>query len=78
MKTITAAAAKNAFGRFLDMAQREPIVVTKMGRPVGAFLSMADLEDAIWGERALAADREGYIGEEASRELLDRLLHAED
>ena len=78
MKTITAAEAKNAFGKFLDMAQREPVVVTKMGRPVGAFLSMADLEDAVWGERALAADREGYVGEDASRSLLDSLLHAED
>lgn len=78
MKTITAAEAKKAFGKFLDMAQREPVVVTKMGRPVGAFLSMADLEDAVWGERALAADREGHVGENASRAFLDSLLHAED
>ena len=78
MKTITAAAAKNAFGKFLDMARREPVLVTKNDRPVGVFLSMEDLEDTIWGERALKAHREGYLGAEASEKLLDDLLHAED
>jgi len=78
MKTITAAQAKNAFGKFLDMAQREPVAVTKMGRPVGVFISMADLEDTIWGERALAAHKEGYVTEMESRSLIDSLRHAED
>jgi prevent-host-death family protein len=78
VKTITAAQAKNAFGKFLDMAQREPIAVTKMGRPVGVFFSMADLEDTIWGERALAAHREGYISEAESRSLIDKLRNADD
>jgi prevent-host-death family protein len=78
MKTVTAAQAKNAFGKFLDMAQREPVLVTKMGRPVGAFLSMADLEDTVWGERALAAEREGYVGVDESRKFLDSLLDAKD
>jgi antitoxin Phd len=78
MKTITAAQAKNSFGKFLDMAQREPVAVTKMGRTVGVFISMADLEDTIWGERALAAHREGYLSETESRDLIDGLRHAED
>jgi len=78
MKTMTAAQAKNAFGKFLDMAQREPVLVTKMNRPVGVFLSMADLEDTIWGERAIAAHREGYIGAAESRALIDSLLDEKD
>ncbi len=78
MKTVTAAQAKNAFGKFLDMAQREPVAVTKMGRPVGVFISMADLENTMWGERALAAHREGYIGVEESGKFLDSLLDAKD
>ena len=78
MKTMTAAQAKNSFGRFLDTAQREPVVVTKNDRPVGVFLSMQDLEDTIWGEQALRAHEEGYVGPEASRKLLDRLLNAGD
>ena len=78
MKTMTAAEAKNAFGKFLDMAQREPVVVTKMGRPVGAFISIADLENTVWGERALAADKDGYVGVEASEDFLNGLLNASD
>jgi prevent-host-death family protein len=57
MKTMTAAAAKNSFGKFLDMAQREPVLITKNDRPVGVFLSLADLEDTVWAERALETHR---------------------
>jgi prevent-host-death family protein len=55
MKTMTAADAKNSFGKFLDMAQREPVLVTKNDRPVGVMFSIADLEDTIWGEQVLRA-----------------------
>jgi prevent-host-death family protein len=78
MKTVTAAAAKNAFGKFLDMARREPVAVTKNDRPVGVFLSMEDLEDTVWGERALKAHREGYLGAEESGRLLDGLIRGDD
>ena len=78
MKTITAAAAKSAFGKFLDMARREPVVVTKNDRPVGVFLSIEDLEDTIWGERALRAHNEGCLGAKDSEKLLDNLIHAKD
>jgi PHD/YefM family antitoxin component YafN of YafNO toxin-antitoxin module len=60
------------------MARREPVVVTKNDRPVGVFLSIEDLEDTVWGERALRAHREGYLGAEESKKLLDDLIHAED
>jgi prevent-host-death family protein len=63
MKTMTAAQAKNAFGRFLDFAQqRGPVLMTKQNRPVGVFLSMQDLEDTMLGARALRAYAEGYLG----------------
>jgi prevent-host-death family protein len=78
MKTMTAAEAKNAFGKFLDIARREPVVVTKNNRPVGVFLSMEDIEDTIWGEQALKAHAEGYIGPEASDQLLHKLINAKD
>ena len=73
MKTITAAEAKNGFGKFLDMARREPVVVTKNNRPVGIFLSMEDAADTVWAEEALKAHREGYLSAEDSSDLLDRL-----
>ena len=44
MTTMTALQAKNAFGQFLDAAQRAPVTVTKNGREVGAMFSRADLE----------------------------------
>jgi prevent-host-death family protein len=77
MKTMTAAEAKNKFGQFLDAAQREPVLVTKNDRPVGVFVSMADLEDTVLGERALKAHAEGYVGAEASKALIKRLLNAD-
>jgi prevent-host-death family protein len=58
MTTMTAADAKNSFGKFLDMAQREPVLTTKNDRPVGVFLSMADLEGAVWVERASQTHKE--------------------
>jgi len=76
MKTITAAEAKNGFGKFLDMARREPVVVTKNNRPVGIFLSMEDAADTVWAEEALKAHREGYLSADDSQALIDNLLHA--
>jgi prevent-host-death family protein len=78
MKTMTAAEAKNSFGKFLDMAQREPVMVTKNDRPVGVFLSLADLEDTIWGEQALKAHKDGYLKADESESLLKGLLNAKD
>jgi prevent-host-death family protein len=43
MKTMTALEAKNAFGQFLEAAQREPVTITRNGRDVGAMFSTADL-----------------------------------
>jgi prevent-host-death family protein len=56
---MTAADAKNSFGKFLDMAQREPVLITKNDRPVGILFSLADLEGTIWAKQAseLRADR---------------------
>ena len=70
MKTMPTTQARNAFGQMLDAAQREPVMITRRNRPVGVFLSMRDLEDTIWGEQALRAHGERYVGEEASRALL--------
>ena len=44
MKTISALDAKNRFGQLLEAAQREPITVTKQGRPAAIMLSVEDFE----------------------------------
>jgi len=76
MKIMSSSAAKRAFGKFLGAARREPVIVTRRGRQVGVFLSASHLEDMIWGERALAAHREGYLGPRKSRKLIASLLTA--
>lgn len=43
MKTMTAAEAKNSFGRFLEAVHREPVAVTKNSREIAAMFSMEDI-----------------------------------
>lgn len=65
MKTMTALEAKNAFGQFLEAAQREPVAITRNGRSVGAMFSTADLEvmaGAYLAQPMFEAVRSGQIG----------------
>jgi prevent-host-death family protein len=78
MKTMTAVQAKTHFGKFLDAAQREPVIVTKKNRAVGVMFSMQDIEDTVWAEKARTAQSEGYIGAEESADLINALRHAGD
>jgi prevent-host-death family protein len=57
MKTMTATAASKEFGRFIDAAQREPVLLTKKDRPVAVTVSVADWEDlvSLRIERGIAA-----------------------
>ncbi len=67
MKTATATQVKNSLGEYLDAALREPVVITKSGRSHSVLLSWEDyqrlaaMEDAWWGEQALAVERAGDI-----------------
>lgn len=45
MKTMTASVASKEFGRYLDTAQREPVIVTKKNRPVAVTVSFQDWEE---------------------------------
>lgn len=44
MQTLTANDAKTRFGELLDMAQREPVRVTRRDRVVGVMVSAQDYE----------------------------------
>ena len=57
MKTMTATAASKEFGRFIDAAQREPVLLTKKDRPVAVTVSVADWEElvSLRIERGIAA-----------------------
>lgn len=47
MKTMTARDAKTRFGELLDTMQREPVLLTKSGRPVGIVISIHDAADTL-------------------------------
>ena len=44
MQTLTANEAKTRFGEMLDIAQREPVRVTRRDRVVGVVVSAQDFE----------------------------------
>jgi len=46
MLTYTSADAQNRFGEVLDKSQREPVQVTRRGRPVAFIVSADDM--AVW------------------------------
>jgi prevent-host-death family protein len=56
MKTLSAREAKYNFGRLIDSARAEPVVVEKHGRPVVVVLSVEEYErlKAIESEKAAA------------------------
>ncbi len=45
MKTMTSVEAQNRFGELLDTAQREPVTITRRGRPVAFMVSSLDMEE---------------------------------
>lgn len=64
MKTVSSAEAQNHFGELLDNAQREPISITRRGRPVAFIVSqhdMAELADARNKRSQAVADFEAYF-----------------
>ncbi len=42
MLTMTSLAAQNQFGSLIDASQRQPVTVTRRGRPVAVVLSYED------------------------------------
>jgi len=83
---VPAKEAKNRFGELLDRAQRAPVTIGKHGRPIAVMLAGVDyqdfrrfqeMEDRIWGERALKAEREGqWLGPKKSAAFLKEMLDA--
>lgn len=57
MKTISAREAKNGFGRLIDTARAEPVLIEKHGRGVVVVVAVEEYErmkDAISGDRETA------------------------
>lgn len=47
MVTKTSAEAQNQFGQLLDLVQREPVAITRHGRPTAFIVSPRDMEDLL-------------------------------
>jgi antitoxin Phd len=45
MRTMTSVEAQNRFGELIDAAQREPVTITRRGRPVAFMVSSQDMEE---------------------------------
>ncbi|MBW2647597.1 MAG: type II toxin-antitoxin system Phd/YefM family antitoxin [Deltaproteobacteria bacterium] len=77
----TATEVKNKFGKFSDIARNEPVIVEKTGRKVVVLIAfeeyerLTQIEDAYWGEKAVRAETDGYIGPEESMAFI-RAKHA--
>jgi prevent-host-death family protein len=44
MMQVSSVEAQNRFGQLLDKAQREPIIITRHGRPAAYLISPQDME----------------------------------
>ena len=73
---VTATEFKNRLGRYLDVAETNPVFVKKSGRNKSVLISNAmyekflAYEDAYWASKAKIAEDEGYLGDKTSEELL--------
>jgi prevent-host-death family protein len=83
MRETGATEAKNKFGQMLETAMSEPVAIGKKGRRVAVMMSikeyqrLIDVEDRYWGEKALKAVQEGFVGEQDTKQWLERKLDAE-
>lgn len=50
MRTMTSAEAQNHFGLLLDTAQREPVSITRRGRPVAYLISLQEYTSLAQGK----------------------------
>ncbi len=55
MRTMTSVEAQNHFGLLLDSAQREPITITRRGRPVAYLFSPQEYEALTQGRSDISA-----------------------
>ena len=59
MRTVTSVEAQNRFGELIDSAQREPVTITRRGRPVAFVLSPEDMKELL----AVRAQRERVVSD---------------
>jgi prevent-host-death family protein len=84
MLTLGAREAKNEFGRMLDAAQSEGVLIKKKGRPVAIVLSvkayqlLEGAQDKLWEMLAKTSEMEGLVSERESEDFLKSLRDAKN
>lgn len=63
MKRLSAAEAKNGFGRLMDLARREPVLIEKHNRPVIVAISIEEYNRLTGGAAPDLAADEARSGE---------------
>ncbi|MGD0292266.1 MAG: type II toxin-antitoxin system Phd/YefM family antitoxin [Terracidiphilus sp.] len=51
MKTMTSVEAQNSFGKLLDTVQREPVAITRHGRPTAFIVSPLEMDELLDARR---------------------------
>lgn len=70
MRTMTSLEAQNHFGEMIDTSQREPVLITRRGRPVSFVISTnGDSKDALFQFMKVVSELAPLRGKEASAEL---------
>lgn len=74
MRTMTSLEAQNHFGEMIDASQREPVLITRRGRPVSFVISPnGDAKEALFQFMKVVRELSPLSGKDASNELADVL-----
>lgn len=79
MKSFTALEAKNRLGQVIDAAQREPVTITRQGRPSVVMVSAEEYQrrqSRAWQNLLAVTEETGRYASEhgLTEEVLDQLL----
>jgi prevent-host-death family protein len=70
MRTMTSLEAQNHFGEMIDTSQREPVLITRRGRPVSFVISpQGNLKEALSQFMKVLGQLSPLRGQEAFNEL---------
>ena len=73
MITMTSLEAQNQFGTLIDSSQREPVVITRRGRPVSVVISVRDIQNLPFSVVKAISDLNPMRGKEAASAMRQTL-----
>lgn len=79
MLSEASSVVKNAFGRFIEAALVEPVLIKRSGRASVVMLSYAEferlkaIEDEAWANKAKQALEEGFLTDADSKDWFNKM-----